>query len=581
MDVALIPARQAYEDPVDLDTLCNAVLGAHEIRTLVLLPGHLGDPVNCQLVKQSLDSPGLSYQALSYMWGPAEPVQSICIDGVRINVRYNLYATLRCIRLQRDRRTIWIDAVCINQENISERNSQVAMMSEIYTKASQVLVWLGEADVNSDAVLDTFQYFYCPMSLHDINPGRIVSGKKLRRGINSILQRQYWRRLWIIQEVISASKLHFYCGTKQIPASCFSKILTAPWFKEDFRDTPARLLFNRRDSLRVREATQDCAPLNILLDLCKLCVACKSQCQDIKDRIYGVLGLVSRFGAETGLTDGQPQAFPSLAPDYSKSPAELYVDVFWFFCQVLESGIYKGSQGDLAEFTGEVYRCLRTIQRLLEFPVWNKEGRFFEPLHNICGAKRQSVLGTVVSAATLRGIGLISRIGPEAEVPAELLIKSASLSLWGESVYKKRLLQCTTLYFHKTQTIGTRYTFNHQSGILEYVPANTDTARASFTPSDGHCRLFMIDDQIIGVSSHDIREGDILCQLFGPEDMFVIVRLEDRMDNNTKNPFDFRVIALAMILWHCRSSHEMAMDVKFFFHAEHWDSKHNTIMIQF
>jgi hypothetical protein len=69
-----------------------------------------------------------------------------------IQIRKNLEAALRHLRLTQEARYLWVDAICINQDDMDERSRQVSIMSEIYSKASQVVVWLGEREEPSDRV---------------------------------------------------------------------------------------------------------------------------------------------------------------------------------------------------------------------------------------------------------------------------------------------------------------------------------------------------------------------------------------------------------------------------------------------
>ncbi|TGO44573.1 hypothetical protein BOTNAR_0792g00040 [Botryotinia narcissicola] len=87
----------------------------------------------------------VKYEALSYAWGDLPANKTIKLDKTDYYVRDNLFAALEAIRLRSRRRYLWVDAVCINQEDFDERNAQVALMSQIYAKADEVIVWLGKA----------------------------------------------------------------------------------------------------------------------------------------------------------------------------------------------------------------------------------------------------------------------------------------------------------------------------------------------------------------------------------------------------------------------------------------------------
>jgi len=88
------------------------------------------------------------------MWGSAEPAQPISVDGRPASVRQNPWAALKSLRGRHGPRTLWIDALCINQDDVLERNAQVAIMGRIYREAKKVLVWLGEAADDSDTMFE-------------------------------------------------------------------------------------------------------------------------------------------------------------------------------------------------------------------------------------------------------------------------------------------------------------------------------------------------------------------------------------------------------------------------------------------
>lgn len=119
------------------------VTPAPEIRLLEPLPGHR--PVECMLAPALLSSE-LQYEALSYCWGSSRSHYRVICNGQGILVTENLQAALFRLRLPNGRRTLWIDAISINQEDVAERNSQVSLMREIYQTASHAIVWLGEED---------------------------------------------------------------------------------------------------------------------------------------------------------------------------------------------------------------------------------------------------------------------------------------------------------------------------------------------------------------------------------------------------------------------------------------------------
>jgi hypothetical protein len=128
------------------------------IRLITLSPssGDHSTPLHIELVDIVLDDQTPSYQALSYAWEDQKPTRLILCDRKGLMVTENCHEALQ--ELQRScttRRYLWIDAICINQDNKTEKSLQVSMMGQIYSKARRVLVWLG----SNSSTLGQFQIY--------------------------------------------------------------------------------------------------------------------------------------------------------------------------------------------------------------------------------------------------------------------------------------------------------------------------------------------------------------------------------------------------------------------------------------
>lgn len=118
-----------------------ASLSGHEfqIRLLHLQPSfHRNTRIECRLEQTSLDSE-TKYEALSYVWGPPGNEYTISVDNRETWVRPNLFNALQELRSKFSVRTLWIDALCINQNDDTERNHQVSGVGDIYRRASRVV----------------------------------------------------------------------------------------------------------------------------------------------------------------------------------------------------------------------------------------------------------------------------------------------------------------------------------------------------------------------------------------------------------------------------------------------------------
>jgi hypothetical protein len=122
-----------------------------QFRLLTLLPAaDRTEDISCSLEIASLDQEGLQYEALSYTWGDASIQHKIFIGRDILSINQNLNDALRRLRLQDGTRILWVDAICIDQSDISQRNHQVALMGSIFSKAQLVIAWLGEESDESD-----------------------------------------------------------------------------------------------------------------------------------------------------------------------------------------------------------------------------------------------------------------------------------------------------------------------------------------------------------------------------------------------------------------------------------------------
>ncbi|RFU32475.1 hypothetical protein B7463_g3877, partial [Scytalidium lignicola] len=130
-----------------LDKVSNA------IRLITILPGSFNDEICCQCFHTKIeDAP--DYECLSYAWGKLEFSSSILINNHTLPITSNLEVALRHLRHPSEKRVMWIDAICINQADNEERSSQVGFMSQIYSHAKLVVVWIGPQDETSDRAIN-------------------------------------------------------------------------------------------------------------------------------------------------------------------------------------------------------------------------------------------------------------------------------------------------------------------------------------------------------------------------------------------------------------------------------------------
>lgn len=135
-----------------------------EIRVLDLLPSSQSTTLSCHIRTVRLsddDSP--QYEGLSYVWGFTETLIDVEVyDGPKhvgkIPVTENLAEALQYLRFIDTPRTLWTDAICINQEDLSERSKQVKLMGEIFSRAQRIIAWLGPETIDTRSAFSILEH---------------------------------------------------------------------------------------------------------------------------------------------------------------------------------------------------------------------------------------------------------------------------------------------------------------------------------------------------------------------------------------------------------------------------------------
>jgi hypothetical protein len=165
------------------------------------------------------------YEALSWCWGNQDEDYAILINRgkrpFRKRVRKELALALKHLRRAGEERTLWIDAICINQADPNERNHQVQMMSRIYTRAQQVCIWLGEADTDSEIAINFIKDEMKSLKNFDVISSDQQYSRKWQ-ALMSLMQRDWFFRRWVVQEIALASAATVYCGSLEIPWKSFA-----------------------------------------------------------------------------------------------------------------------------------------------------------------------------------------------------------------------------------------------------------------------------------------------------------------------------------------------------------------------
>lgn len=317
-------------------------LGERKIRVLYVQPAsNLDDPIRCILRLVNLDSIESKFDALSYVWGDPQVTRTIWVNQQPCEVTSNLFKALKYLRRKRYHakwpaelksqpssavlgQWIWIDAICINQNNIAERNAQVPLMRDIYSKASTVHVWLGIFDSSMVLGLITLSRMrdlllqargdekgewdlVYPLQLDAVVANWLNDPvESVGRSILSILNHAWWRRVWVLQEAVLARRVFLHWHDRE---SNFWDIMDASQaLKTALNRASDRKVGHRRsafmlDLIITLEGTVSKFHEVVLfrrnpksdetMRICRLLhTASISEASDPRDRVYGILGLL-------------------------------------------------------------------------------------------------------------------------------------------------------------------------------------------------------------------------------------------------------------------------------------------------
>ncbi|KAH7398122.1 heterokaryon incompatibility protein-domain-containing protein [Cadophora sp. MPI-SDFR-AT-0126] len=325
------------------------------------------------------------FVALSYTWGSFETTKDIVINGAVVKVTPNLEEFLRSIskEVAMDRKAgrkvqrIWIDQLCINQNDIEERNLQVKCMGKIYEQASLVFVWLGKEDNDSKQAMDLLTQF----GLCYANDGKMADGSNLLQklrgnprlfqagswtALERFLERPYWTRLWVIQEIaLSHGELALQCGNQVLAWKTFVdalflltsdfELLASRHVQDVYLSTGVSLSDANRSSIMISKVTKalrlavlhdEDAPTNTGFFLANLLSMIReAEQKDPRDKVYGVLSLLNDSISK------------EIVPDYNSSIPQIYTD----FAKALIK--YTGSVDIVCHATSDA-------AKILHLPSW-------------------------------------------------------------------------------------------------------------------------------------------------------------------------------------------------------------------
>ncbi|KAH8680633.1 heterokaryon incompatibility protein-domain-containing protein [Xylariales sp. PMI_506] len=289
---------------------------AASTRILEIQPCYEQDgALRCHLRELNIESDPF-FEALSYTWGKPEFTEQLIIDEeFEIKITPNLRDALLRFRSRLDVRRLWVDAVCINQQDDQDKAKQIPLMTQIYRRCSGVLVWLGN---DSDGLLSMDS-----INAHSRRIGYEDDDEDIQREIESLVRLPWFGRRWIVQEVVLNQNVTLFCSGSEIPWLRLLQVVRRS------QDTGGLLsVLKTMESLWVYHClgmgSSSQAPLSMLELLSALS---ELECMDARDRIYALAalasdGLLIRPG-ETGLDPREIK----VVVDYTQPVENLYIDV--------------------------------------------------------------------------------------------------------------------------------------------------------------------------------------------------------------------------------------------------------------
>ena len=290
------------------------------IRLLSLYPSSDENAtIRCSVAPHSLNwNP--PYEALSYTWGDPSDIcpKPVDFNGFPKHISSNLEAALRVLRFHDRTRILWIDALCINQKDIDEKNRQIAMMGSIYETAQNVVVWLGPESEDSELAMSTIS------NLNTVGDFELIT-KSAWVALENLFSRPWFSRIWVLQEFKRGRNPMLQCGKNSFFWDRTGDALQEFWTTDhDFSKVHVKLLGEIGKVVSMASTRLD-VPVNAnltphqsaqnLVRMLRIYGGCEAT--EPHDKIYGLLGLSNAFSFDGY---GAPRI------DYSRPVGDVYTD---------------------------------------------------------------------------------------------------------------------------------------------------------------------------------------------------------------------------------------------------------------
>lgn len=318
-----------------------------EFRLISILPERKDDPddiIRCTLFTRTFDDCP-QYIALSYAWGDVSDMRHILVglEEKIMRVSASLESALRALRDSKKPIWVWADAVSINQQDSSEKADQVRLMTRIYERAKSVAIWLGPRSADSDLGMELIDHLsrFAEMPRDVTKHTPAPFSEQNFAAVVALFDREYWHRLWVVQEVFNAQLINVHCGPAILPWTAFRNASDVfrrnrdvlersfhPGYNNNFyqarfgsyaqvlvHEGPGSLArIGTRANLRDSDNLPDRTVFRDTLEVMRSCR--RKLSSDPKDKVFGILGVLSE------------RARNEVMVDYSIPVKDVYISIF-------------------------------------------------------------------------------------------------------------------------------------------------------------------------------------------------------------------------------------------------------------
>lgn len=553
-----------------------------QIRVLILHPGPASAELCCSLAYTSLAADDRrTYEAVSYCWGDVKAVETIKLDGRSFAITQSAGGALRAFREEAEDRCIWLDAICINQQDDEERGLQVSIMGDIYRAATRALVWLGDDDGtfgdaytlmtalirqmgdetggwNGQAAYETLKDFEWDSRLHmkDIRTRGIPSYESPAwDALERFFSRPWFNRMWVIQEIVLSHRPVAFCGREQVDWVIIQ--MAASWITHQRYDARS----HRPGLLQAKNVTMvwQFAAKSDLQSL--LLLTRDFQATDPRDKVFGVLGMA---------TDCRSAMPDELKPSYLKSTRRIFSDATKYTIRASQNLDVLSQIGYICSFEDSLRNSSSAFPSWV--PRWDlgkattfdaSNTVFWGRLQSPFSASGSSVVerdtihhdpdtltlpgfridkikrvSSIMDSQKLAQAGVVAKIWNDyasdlaAYPTGEQLLRAFSLTMVADSTLNKLPASLDSqhdsdfaAYISARGKGLNRLSKDDRSLLLSNIPKGDEVRYGSAASNGTNGRSFCTTEAgWMGVCPPTAKEGDLVCLLFGGKVLYTIRR---------------------------------------------------------